>query len=72
MKVAIDTLQSRRSNVIRQLAGIHLFINGIALTLRLMAFPDHLMFWFGPALLLIYLLYSRTNHGDRTPPPGDL
>jgi len=68
MKVAIETIRSQRRTVITKLIGIYLVINGIALILRLTAFPDHYMFWFGPSLLLIYVVLSRMIFTDSTPP----
>ena len=68
MKVAIDTFRIQKKTVITQLIWIHLVINGIALLLRLMVFPDHYLFWFGSALLLIYVAWSRVISTARTPP----
>jgi len=68
MKVAIEAFQSQQKKAITQLLFIHLVINGIALFLRLMAFPDHYMFWFGPALLLIYVAWYRIIFTQHTPP----
>jgi len=67
MKVAFETFRSQKRTVITQLIWIHLVINGIALLLRLMAFPDHYLFWFGPALLLIYVAWSWFTSTARTP-----
>jgi hypothetical protein len=68
MKIAIETIRSQRRTFITKLIGIYLVINGIALILRMTAFPDHCMFWFGPALLLIYVVLSRMIYTDSTPP----
>jgi hypothetical protein len=68
MKVAIEAFQSQQKNAITQLLFIHLAINGTALFLRLLAIPDHYMFWFGPALLVSYMLWSKITFTDRTSP----
>jgi hypothetical protein len=65
MKVAIEAFRIQRRNAVTVLIAAYLTINGTALSLRLMAIPDHYMFWFGPVLLAGYFLWSRITSAGR-------